>query len=103
MRVALSQTDPEIELIQPLTGPSIYDEWMDAHGEGLHHIAYNVERIGDAIGEMEERGFPVIQYGAGYGIDGDGAFAYFDTQATFASILEARVIPRRRSPPERTV
>ena len=28
-----------VELIQPLEGPSIYKEWLEEHGEGLHHIA----------------------------------------------------------------
>jgi glyoxalase/bleomycin resistance protein/dioxygenase superfamily protein len=28
-----------VELIQPVQGPSIYQEWLDTHGEGLHHIA----------------------------------------------------------------
>src|SRR5438128_5084709 len=28
-----------VELLQPDEGPSIYKEWLDAHGEGLHHIA----------------------------------------------------------------
>src|SRR5882672_6593551 len=28
-----------VELLQPVEGPSIYKEWLDAHGEGLHHIA----------------------------------------------------------------
>jgi methylmalonyl-CoA/ethylmalonyl-CoA epimerase len=27
-----------LELLQPLDGPSIYKEWLDEHGEGLHHI-----------------------------------------------------------------
>ncbi|MES0864336.1 VOC family protein [Ruegeria sp. SCPT10] len=27
------------ELIQPLEGDSIYKEWLEEHGEGLHHIA----------------------------------------------------------------
>jgi methylmalonyl-CoA/ethylmalonyl-CoA epimerase len=27
-----------VELIQPLTGPSIYAEWLESKGEGLHHI-----------------------------------------------------------------
>jgi len=29
----------DFELIQPLDGPSIYKEWLDEHGEGMHHIA----------------------------------------------------------------
>ncbi len=28
-----------VELLQPENGPSIYKEWLDEHGEGLHHIA----------------------------------------------------------------
>ncbi|MGH2989881.1 MAG: VOC family protein [Solirubrobacterales bacterium] len=28
-----------VELLQPLEGPSIYKEWLEERGEGLHHIA----------------------------------------------------------------
>ena len=31
--------DMGFELLQPLEGPSIYREWLDEHGEGLHHVA----------------------------------------------------------------
>ena len=27
------------ELLQPLDGPSIYKDWLNEHGEGLHHVA----------------------------------------------------------------
>ena len=27
------------ELIQPISGPSIYQEFLDTHGEGVQHIA----------------------------------------------------------------
>jgi hypothetical protein len=27
------------ELLQPLEGPSIYRDWLETHGEGLHHVA----------------------------------------------------------------
>ena len=29
-----------VELLQPLEGPSLFREFMDQHGEGLHHIGY---------------------------------------------------------------
>jgi len=29
----------DVELLQPLDGPSIYKEWLEEHGEGMHHIA----------------------------------------------------------------
>ncbi|MBA3414837.1 MAG: VOC family protein [Chloroflexia bacterium] len=28
-----------VELLQPVDGPSIYKEWLETKGEGLHHIA----------------------------------------------------------------
>src|SRR5215467_4369676 len=28
-----------VELLQPIEGPSIYKEWLEEHGEGLHHVA----------------------------------------------------------------
>ncbi len=28
-----------VELLQPVDGASIYKEWLEEHGEGLHHIA----------------------------------------------------------------
>jgi glyoxalase/bleomycin resistance protein/dioxygenase superfamily protein len=35
----------EIELIQPLTGDSPYTEFLDQHGEGVHHLAFIVNSI----------------------------------------------------------
>jgi methylmalonyl-CoA/ethylmalonyl-CoA epimerase len=98
MRVALSSARPQIELIQPLTGPNIYFDWMERHGEGMHHFAYEISSMDEGIAQMAALGYPLIQYGAGFGLDGDGAFAYFDTEADFAAVIELRVVPRRRSP-----
>jgi hypothetical protein len=100
MMFALSAGNPQVELIQPLSGPSIYHDWMKEHGEGLHHVAYVVESIDDGIDEMRCLGYPVIQYGAGYGLDGDGAFAYFDTTRDLGAILELRMLPTQRREPE---
>ncbi len=71
---------------------------METHGEGLHHLAYDVASIDDGIAEMRDLGYALIQYGAGYGLDGDGAFAYFDTEADLGTIIELRVPPLRRAP-----
>jgi hypothetical protein len=32
----------QIELIEPLSSPSPYTEFLDGHGEGVHHLAYFV-------------------------------------------------------------
>jgi methylmalonyl-CoA/ethylmalonyl-CoA epimerase len=51
---------------------------------------------------MAERGYAILQAGRGFGADGDGAYAYFDTERDFGCILEAIVGPRRMPEPERT-
>jgi hypothetical protein len=102
MRIALATGDPQLELIQPLAGPSIYHEWWDDRRGGLHHLAFHVESAEAVIHEMERAGYPLLQAGSGFGADGSGAFAYFDTTAALGYIAEAVEWPRERRPPERT-
>jgi methylmalonyl-CoA/ethylmalonyl-CoA epimerase len=49
---------------------------------------------------MAERGFDVAQSGAGFGLDGDGASAYFDTVDAFGCYFEAIVGPKVLPQPE---
>ena len=52
-----------IELIQPLSGRSIFQDCLDKNpAGGVHHIAYSipVANLEKAISEMTNRGIPVI-------------------------------------------
>jgi hypothetical protein len=89
MRLALAGQQPQIELIQPVDGPSILDEWLDRRGEGLHHLGYTVDSVVETIAAMLERGHACIQHGYGFNSDGSGAFAYFDTENELGYLLEA--------------
>ena len=42
----------EIELIQPVSGPMIYEDYIHRRGEGLHHIGYRVADCGEALEAM---------------------------------------------------
>lgn len=53
-----------VELIQPLKGDSIYQEFLEEKGEGLHHLAFMVDDVDAEIADMEKKGFRVIQTGA---------------------------------------
>jgi hypothetical protein len=103
MWIALSDSRPQIELIQPVAGPSIYAEWIDAHGLGFHHIGMFTEDIETGALAFEELGYAEIQAGEGYGLSGDGAFRYFDTVADFGVVLELIAVPQRRRPPDMVV
>ena len=98
-RAALNTATPQIELIQPVTGPSIYDEWIEERGYGLHHLGVVVASVDGAIEQMAAVGLEVIQAGRGFGLDGDGGFAYFDTLDEFGFLVEAITRPLRRREP----
>lgn len=100
MRLALIGAGPQLELIEPLQGPSIYHDWIADHGYGLHHLGFFVPSVATAIKEMESAGHPCIQSGSGYGLDGDGGFAYYDFEPQFGVHLETIEVPARRRPSE---
>jgi methylmalonyl-CoA/ethylmalonyl-CoA epimerase len=103
-RVALCSIGPlTYELIEALTGPSIWDDFLRDRGPGMHHFGYYVDDIDAAIAAMDARGYSVVQSGAGFGVDGDGAFVYFDTTADFGCYYEAILGPRALRRPDRHI
>jgi catechol 2,3-dioxygenase-like lactoylglutathione lyase family enzyme len=66
----------QVELIQPLTGPSIYHEHLEKKGEGLHHIKEYVNDSQAVVNEFKHKGIQVIQSGR----FGFGEYYYFDTE-----------------------
>lgn len=98
MRIALSSEAPQIELIQPIRGPSIYHEWIERGGYGPHHIGRFVADIDAAVKALRELGVEPIQWGAGYGLDGDGGFAYYEFGPDNGTVIELIQPPVRRPP-----
>jgi methylmalonyl-CoA/ethylmalonyl-CoA epimerase len=94
MRIAHAQAGPtQLELIEPLDGPSIYKEHLTAKGEGLHHIQSRVEsNIGDVLAAFASRGIDVLMGGK----FGEGEFYYLDTEPTLGVVYE---IFQRKSRP----
>ena len=86
--IALSQSGPmQIELMCQLDdGPSALRDFADAHGEGLHHLAYWTDSFEAKLGDARERGYEVWQSGA-IGTR-DNRFAYLTTQAHAGTIVE---------------
>ena len=47
-----------LELHQPVGGPSTFQEFLDKHGNGVHHIGFEVgEDRDEVIGHLDELGF----------------------------------------------
>jgi catechol 2,3-dioxygenase-like lactoylglutathione lyase family enzyme len=71
------------EWIEPLAGPTVYEDFLKEHGEGFHHFAFDVPDIDAATAAWSARGAPVVQSGAWgeKGQPGSGRFAYAATDA----------------------
>jgi methylmalonyl-CoA/ethylmalonyl-CoA epimerase len=100
LRHALAwQGELQFELIQPLSGPSIFADHLDAHGESLHHVGKYVDDHPAAVAEAIAMGFTELQAARGFGAEGDGAFAYFQPPGV-SLIIELISAPRVRIEPE---
>jgi len=101
-RIALTYFgDSRIELIQPGDGESIYKDFVKDHGYGVQHLGFLVDDMEQAINEAKSAGFNIIQDGSGFGPDGDGHYAYLDTDEEFGVTIELIERPKRRHPPEK--
>jgi hypothetical protein len=102
MRIALSYLGPmRIELIEPVEGDTVYADFVREHGYGVHHFGVLVENMADAIAEAEEAGLSMTMDGSGFGLDGDGHYAYLDTNDKLGVTIELIERPERRVQPEK--
>jgi methylmalonyl-CoA/ethylmalonyl-CoA epimerase len=102
IRIALCWMGPtRIELIQPLRGPNVYEDFIRAHGYAVQHLGIVVSDIGAALQQARSAGIAVLMDGGGFGLDGDGHYAYLDTESLLGVTLELIQRPKRRRPPEK--
>ena len=98
-RIAITHVgDTEIELIQPVRGPMIYEQYLERRGEGLHHIK---EKIADAematvVDDYQARGIAVTQTGQ---FIADFHF-YLDTEPKLDFVYELGNCPYQDLPPD---
>jgi hypothetical protein len=72
------------ELIQPLDDNSIYAKFLREHGEGIHHLGYEVRNIKRALKYFKKRNVNVLQSGNWAG----NKFMFFDTGNDLKHIVE---------------
>lgn len=98
-RIAITYVgDMEIELIQPVRGPMIYQEYLDRRGEGLHHIKEKLseDRLPTAVDDYERRGIAVTQTGQ-FVVD---FHFYLNTEPRLDFIYELGNCPYQDLPPD---
>ncbi len=102
-RVALAEVGGgTVELVAPLSGRSVYDEHLEKHGEGFHHICFvypSLEAVREAKAELRRQGRePIQEGGAGDVFD----FAYFPFPE-IGSAVEVLFLDASKLPPPEAV
>lgn len=102
MKVALGYIGRmRVELIQPLEGDTVYNEFIEKHGYGIHHLGILTDNMRESLREAEDAGLEMTMDGAGFGPDNDGHYAYLDTESLIGTTIELIERPARRNPPEK--
>ena len=74
----------QIELIEPDQHPSTWREYLDEHGEGVHHIAFVIDGMKEKVMYLEGKGIPLVQKGE---YDG-GRYSYMDSTDQLKVLIE---------------
>jgi hypothetical protein len=79
-RIAVTYPEDDdimIELMDPLSEPNLYSDFLEEHSEGMHHFAcFEFDDHEGVVERFEDAGIPVLQYGK----FAETEFWYFDTQ-----------------------
>lgn len=86
MREAFAQIGQiQLELIQPLDGHSVFQDFLETHGPGLHHIRLLTDDFEGDTAALQKAGIAMISSGTGVHIGSQ--WAYFDTREILEGVL----------------
>lgn len=76
----------QIELIEPIrgSGKNVWQDVLDEKGEGVHHIAFNIQGTDQVTGYLAGHDIPVLQQGHYTG----GMYTYVDSAPALGVMLE---------------
>lgn len=91
----------QVEFLQALDTPNAWSDFLDQHGEGIHHVAFSSSDTAAAVASFAEEGYPVLQ--EGMFTDGSGRYTYFDTEKDLGIFIEVMELfgsrPAKADPP----
>ena len=65
----------KLELLEPLPGSNMA-RMLEKRGEGLHHIAFEVDDVDQELNRLSEKGVELIDKSSRRGVEGMGAFIH---------------------------
>lgn len=79
--------DTELELLESTSPEGPVAKFIEKRGEGIQHIALRVENIEEALRELKEKDFKLIDQQPRYGA-GNAKIAFLHPKATGGILLE---------------
>jgi methylmalonyl-CoA epimerase len=77
VRIAFLPTgESRIELVQPTDATTGVARYLERHGEGFHHVCYEVERLADTLTRLSAQGVELIDTRPRRGAEGPVAFLH---------------------------
>jgi catechol 2,3-dioxygenase-like lactoylglutathione lyase family enzyme len=74
----------DLELMEPIGEPSIWQEFCDKTGGGLHHIAFKVEDLDGTLEKFKKAGIKIEQKGDYEG----GCYTYMGSTDKLGGVIE---------------
>ncbi len=87
--------DVEFELVQPVSGRSVHQEFLDKHGEGISHLGFFVDDIDREVAKLVAKGYEVVTSGK---FQGGGGLAYLGIEEVGGAYFELIQKPPDRQP-----
>ena len=80
------QGDTHIELLQSTTHDNAIGKFLATRGEGLHHIAFNVDNVDNKVSQLKSIGVNMIDDVPRQGLT--GRIAFIHPQSTHGALIE---------------
>ncbi len=78
----------ELEIIQPLEGKTIWRDFLDKKGPGLHHIKFNVPTHKESQSYLLDNGINISQMGSSVGKNAGKEWVFYDTEDLIGFAIE---------------
>jgi catechol 2,3-dioxygenase-like lactoylglutathione lyase family enzyme len=76
----------QIELLEPVKGPSTYMEFLKTYGQGVHHVSFGESKDhNELVSAMQNQGFEIEMTGV---LGNALRFTYMETQKDLGTIFE---------------
>ncbi|MCK4965853.1 VOC family protein [bacterium] len=89
-----------IEFFQPVKGESAFSEFLTKHGEGIHHLAFEMnshEELEKEVTRWKDMGVGVQAEGSWETQYGKARFVYMDTEPAGGLVFELGYFPRAKN------